>query len=382
MAHSKAQDLNQEKKNFLSLIPEIEESRNIKVLLAFVRGSHMYGTSNEQSDVDITFVYQQPTNEILKGNYKDYIKIGGDDIVGYEIQNFIDLLVKNNPNMIEALDIPEECIIYKHESMKVFDNQKPWISKLTEKTILGYADSQIKKATGLNKKMNNPQPEIRRSILEFCYVIQGQDSIPLLIWIDKMRKRFPESTIDLNKAGLVNLPNGKGLHALYLDDEGTQNFRGLVKEDSVNLRVSSIPKEFAENNDPIIIYYNLDGFQVHCKDHKEYWAWVDERNEDRYKDNQKAGQGVDLKNMSHLFRLLDMAENIATGKGLKVRSEKVGFLRDIRNGKYDYDDLMKEAQERFSVIKLNYDTVDLPEEVDREMAKNILLNFRLNGTGI
>jgi hypothetical protein len=372
MAHLKAQDFETEKENFRKMIPWIEESRNVKILLAFVRGSHMYGTNTEQSDVDITFVYQQPTNEILKNNYKKDMSIGGDDVVGFEIQNFMELLVKNNPNMIEALDIPDECIIYKNPVMHVFDDSKPWITTLTEKTILGYADSQIKKATGLNKKMNNPQPKERKSILDFCYVISGHNSIPLLRWADQLN-------INLDTCGLVDLPVGKGLHGLYVDNENKYQLRGLIKdEDSVNLRLSSIPKELATNFEAVTMYYNLDGFQVHCKDHKEYWEWEAKRNEERFNANQKAGQGVDLKNMSHLFRLLDMADNISTGKGLKVKSDNVEFLRAIRAGEYNYEDLMKQAEERFHTIKGNYITVDLPEEVDISRMKDLLLQFRLN----
>ena len=374
MSTLKTHTLQLEKDKFTASIPVLEKDRNIQVLLAFVRGSHMYGTSNDKSDVDITFVYRQPTQEILKGNYVEQLSIGGNDIVGYEIERYLQLLGQNNPNIIESLDIPEDCLIYKHESMDtVLHSQKQWLSRTVEKTILGYADSQIKKATGLNKNMNNPQPRERKSILEFCYVIQDGNTVPFLEFFERY-SYYCKINVDYNKWGLAKMDNGKQLYALYPNLEG-EFFRGLVKEDSVNLRMSDIPNK---DRECYTFVYNLDGFEAHCKQHKSYWQWEEERNPERFRMNQKAGQGVDLKNMMHLFRLLEMASNISIGRGIQVRSENVEFFREIREGKHDYNDLMEEAERMFVQIKSNFQTVDLPESVDRESVKELLLKFRLS----
>ena len=360
---------NNEKLKFYNSIPDIEKEYNIKILLAFVRGSYMYGTNTDTSDVDITFIYKQSTNDILKGNYIEQLNIGGNDIVGYEIQRYIQLLSQNNPNILESLDIPDDCLIYKDESMDIF-NQRDWISKLTEKTILGYANSQIKKATGLNKNMNNPQPVTRKSILEFCYVIFGGSSQPLIRYANDM-------SINLDKVGVVKNQNGKGLYAFYTDNKGEYNFRGIIKnDDSTQIRLSAIPLDAAVEIDPIVFYYNQDGFETHIKSHTLYWKWVNERNEERFNMNQEAGQGVDLKNMMHLFRLLEMASKIGKGKGLQVRSHKVEVLMDIRKGKYNYKDLLEQAETTTNHIKELFLNVDLIEHPDTEFAKELLLKFR------
>ena len=212
-----------EKEKFRISMRGIEQKYNIRILLAYVRGSHMYGTSTEKSDVDITFVYRQPTEDILKNfseksglpsSYAPYIDISGTgDVVGFEIQNYLELLTKNNPTLLESLAIPTDCLIYKHEDMDLFFSKpEKWLTKLTEKTILGYADSQIKKATGLNKNMNNPQPVQRKSILEFCYIIIGEKSIPFLDFMESYKKDFnylDEEFLDHNNWGLSKLKNGK-----------------------------------------------------------------------------------------------------------------------------------------------------------------------------
>lgn len=374
MAILKTHTLQLEKDKFAASIPILEKDRNIQVLLAFVRGSHMYGTSNDKSDVDITFVYRQPTQEILKGNYVEQLSIGGNDIVGYEIERYLQLLGQNNPNIIESLDIPEDCLIYKHESMDtVLHSQKQWLSRTVEKTVLGYADSQIKKATGLNKNMNNPQPRERKSILEFCYVVQDGNTVPFLEFFENYKKHYNHKA-DYNNWGLTKMDNGKQLYALHPNFEG-EYFRGLVKEDSVNLRISDIP--YVTDRECYTFVYNLDGFEAHCKAWGSYKKWELERNPERFRMNQEAGQNVDLKNMMHLFRLLEMASNISLGLGVQVRSKNVEFLREIREGKYSYDTLMEEAERMFKEIKSKFISVDLPESTDKEKTKELLLKFRL-----
>lgn len=366
--------LKQEKEKFLNSIDSIEDLYNIEILLAYARGSQMYGTATETSDVDISFIYRQPTDEILKTNYVPYLDLDGKgNIVGYEIQRYIELLTLNNPNILESLDIPDDCLIYRSNVMVDYAfKQEDWLTKLTEKTILGYADSQIKKATGLNKNMNNPQPVERKSILEFCYIIKGHDSIPLMEWIEP----FPD---ELKTAGLVKIPNGKGLFALYLDFDSECNFRGLIKDnDSTQLRLSEIPKGFADENPSHILWYNLDGFEVHCKQHKAYWQWVEDRNEERHKTNVTHGKNYDSKNMMHLFRLLEMAFGIATEGRIVTRADNPEWLLEIREGKLDYDNLMRDANWLFQTIKDHYKLSDLPEKPNEELGKEILLKFRKN----
>ena len=359
------------KKKFFDEIPALEKEHNIMILLAYVRGSHLYGTATETSDVDVTFVYIQKTDEILKGNYIPQLSIGGEDIVGYEIERYLELLNNNNPNIIESLDITPRCLIYKHVAMNLID-PKDWISKLTQNTIVGYAENQVKKATGLNKNMNTPQPKERKSILEFCYVIQDGNTVPFLQFFERYQ-HYSYNNIDYTKWGLVKMDNGKQLYTLYPNLEG-EFFRGLVKEDSVNLRMSDIP--YVTDRECYTFVYNLDGFEVHCKQHKAYWQWVEERNEERHLTNNAHGKNYDSKNMMHLFRLLDMAFNIAFEGKLTVESHDVDWLMEIRRGEVDYDTLISDANELKILITSLYEMSELPERPDLELMKNLLLTYR------
>lgn len=363
-----------EKKAFKSRILEIEDEKGVRVLLAYVRGSHMYGINTPTSDVDITFVYQQLTRDILRGDYKEQMNIDK-DTVGYEIERFLNLLSQNNPNVLEALDIPEDCLIFKAPEMdRVLDPTK-WLSKLTEKTILGYANSQVKKATGLNKKMNNPMVE-KKDILDFCYIISGHESLPIKEWEKNFTTLLGIKNV-LKTSGLVKIPNGRGLYGLYIDNEGgAHNFRGLIKDsESSQLRLSSIPKDYPVV--PYTMFYNQDAFEIWKKDYESYQKWLVERNEERFKQNQEVGKSVDLKNMTHLFRLLSMAMKISQGEGLKVREDDVEWLMEIRRGEVSYDELVESSEIMFEVIRNNFETLEIQEAPDQEMKKNLILSFRV-----
>src|SRR6218665_437133 len=104
------------------------------------------------------------------------------DEVYYEIGRFVELLLKNNPNILEILASPEDCILYKHPLMEQF-KLEDFLSKLCKDSFAGYAMTQIKKARGLKKKIANPIEKKRKSLLEFCYILQGYESVPLLQWL-------------------------------------------------------------------------------------------------------------------------------------------------------------------------------------------------------
>lgn len=78
-----------------------------------------------------------------------------------------------------------------------------------------------------------------------------------------------------------------------------------------------------------------------------------------------------------MVRLLDMAENIAKTCKLKTRSENVEYLREVRSGKYNYDELIEEADRRIERLDKSFEDCDLPTKVDKEKIKEILLKFRL-----
>src|SRR5688572_16152028 len=99
-----------------------------------ITGSKAYGLDTPTSDTDIRGVYVVPKAMFYSLEYPEQVSNETNDIVYYELRRFMELLLKNNPNIMEMLGVPEHCVLLRHELMKEL---KPeiFLSKLCEKTF-------------------------------------------------------------------------------------------------------------------------------------------------------------------------------------------------------------------------------------------------------
>jgi len=153
------------------------------LLFKCISGSRAYGTNTELSDVDLRGVFVAPPEIFYGLSPLSQVSDDTNDTTYYELGRFIELLSKNNPNVMELLYMPEDCILLRDP---LFERIRPelFLSKLCRSTFAGYAMSQVRKARGLNKKIVNPIPRQRKGAIDFCYVISGQGSVPLRAWLE------------------------------------------------------------------------------------------------------------------------------------------------------------------------------------------------------
>ena len=413
----------------------IEYLRENKLIAyEYIRGSHAYGTNIEGSDIDIGGVYICPEDTLygLRSEYVPQVEDEKHDTVFYEFGRWIELLLNSNPSAIESLFIPKECVIGKiHPAVKfVITHRNEFLTKKCFNPLLGFAFEQIKKAKGLNKKINIPEDFKRKDILDFCYTFKNQGS-------QSIKKFLSEYHLDQKYCGLVNIPNMKDVYGVYYDfaayfkfefvDKATDKYGFLFKENdfpawceemgycqeylnhnfgfaesskrdaglnrvktrkffgysgivhpdeidkSNDVRLSSIPK----GETPIcFMTYNKDAYMKHCKDYKEWVEWKKNRNPVRYENNK--GHNYDSKNLCHTIRLMEMGVELAEGKGFNVRrnGDDVKHLLDIRNHVMSYEEIMKEATE----LKEKFDNLakisNLPEEIDYDFVNKLLIFSR------
>ena len=336
------------------------------LLFETVAGSRAYGTAVEGSDEDRRGVFVAPASFMVGLDHVEQVSDEKGDEVYYELGRFVELLLKNNPNAIELLAMPNDCVLHRHPA---FDLLRPelFLSKLCAKTYGEYAMGQIRKARGLNKKIINPEPEERKHLLDFCHVPEGQGSVPVLEWL-KSRGLKQE------RCGLTAVRHMPDLFALYHDPDSALGFRGLVsRKDPDGLVYSSVPKDAQ----PVAwMHCNRNAFKAHCRAHREYWAWVEKRNEERYLTNQEHGRGYDSKNLMHTLRLLEMAQEIATEGAVQVRRPNREFLLRVRAGEFRYEELVSRAEEKRLEIDEAFARSDLPEQPDRDRVGKLLIQIR------
>jgi hypothetical protein len=340
-----------------------------QLLLKCVSGSRAYNLALPGSDTDIKGIFILPKKELYGLNYVPQVANASNDEVFYEIGRLIELLLKNNPNILELLSTPPKCVLFRHPLMDLI-KPEDFLSRLCMESFAGYAKTQIKKARGLNKKVNQSFEKERKSVLDHCYVVQGNGTVPLQSWLDANHLRQEH-------CGLAALAHFRDAYVLYHASPGSgSDFRGIVSDLSANdVQLSSIPKGLSSLG---VVHFNKDGYSTYCREYKEYWQWVDERNDERYQSTLEHGQNYDAKNMMHTFRLLNMAEEIALQRRVIVNRTDREFLLRIRAGQFSYEELMAQVEEKLAAIEVLYANSDLPEAPDSVKAEKLLVDLREN----
>jgi uncharacterized protein len=319
------------------------------IILECISGSKAYGLDTATSDTDIKGVFIMPKQDYYGLNYIPQINNETNDIVYYELGRFMELLSINNPNILELLNTPDSAILYRHSALSEIKADL-FLSKLCKETFGRFALSQIKKAKGLKKKIVNPIEKERKDILSFCFVNHEQGAIPLLKFLELKEWRQED-------CGLVNIPHMKNMYGIY-HDPGF-GYKGIIKSmDSNDVTLSSIPKNKKQEG---LLYFNTDAYSSYCKEYREYWEWVDKRNETRYEGTKSHGKNYDAKNMMHVFRLLDMAIEIGKERVVRVRRPNRDFLLNIKSGKFEYDELLKMADDKQLEMEEAFMASSLPD---------------------
>ena len=387
---------------------KIEELKNSGwIIFSGIVGSQAYGIATPTSDVDTKGVFIQPLDDILGFGYIEQISDEKNDSTYYEIRRFLQLLQQNNPNILELLNLPEDCILHKDPIFDmVLSKKEKFITKICRHSFGGYAVEQIKKARGLNKKISNPMEPERKGILDFCYVPHKQGSIPVKKWLK-------DNGLMQELCGLVAIDHMRYTYGLYYDfpshvrmvedfiempsvvmewkvnsdfvndnldkftpiDMDPRNYRGLVtdEETSNDVCLSDVPK----GEEPLIhMQVNLDGYSTYCKKYKEYWDWVEKRNPQRYLDNISHEGGYDGKNCAHAMRLLQMSIEIAKRGEIVVRRGNREELLSIRRGEVSYDEIISKLESLDKEMRDSFESSTLPDTVDLEFVNNLLISIR------
>jgi hypothetical protein len=343
-------------------LEQLKKSGNI--IFECIGGSRAYGLDTPTSDTDIRGVFVLPKSMYYSLDYVDQINDETNDVVYYELQKFIALCAKNNPNILELLNVSEDCILQKNP---IFDQIKLeiFLSKQCEKSFANYAFTQIKKARGLEKKIMNPMEKERKSVLDFCFIYDKATSIPLKTFL-------AERSIKQAQCGITNIPHLKDCHNLYHSENIP--YKGIIKSENANeLALSTIPKGEKAIG---LLFFNKDSYSSYCKKYKEYWNWVEKRNVERYKTTVSHGKNYDSKNMMHTFRLLRMAKEIATENTIYVKRSDREFLLDVKHGKFEYDELVNWATELKTELETLYKNSSLPERPNLKLINELLITVR------
>jgi len=137
----------------MNTLDELRTAGASSVLFECVAGSRAYGTATATSDEDIRGIFAVPA-----ASYIDLVRPPDQtsdergNVVYYSLRKVVELLAQANPNALELLFMPEECVLKSSPEMQLLVAHRDlFISKQCADTHAGYAMSQIRKAKGQNK---------------------------------------------------------------------------------------------------------------------------------------------------------------------------------------------------------------------------------------
>jgi predicted nucleotidyltransferase len=293
-------------------LQEIEPLKIFEV----IGGSHAYGTNTPDSDVDLRGIFMLPCERHLSLLPVDQqVSDDTNDVTFYELKRYLKLASDCNPNIIELLWTPADCIRKVTPAMQMLiDNRDLFISKKAYHTFSGYAHSQVKRAKGRNKWVNNPKPKDPPQKESFCWVVpvrrlHGADcpdappqGYPLILGqsdnpVGKMPfrpqplKDFRYSLKDLSEYRVAKMEHMENTYRLY------DNGNGVFKNGEV--RVESISKEDEWNHFVGLLVFNEPAYKSAYGDWKNYHEWLKNRNEARYRTMEAGEIDYDAKNVMH-----------------------------------------------------------------------------------
>ena len=333
------------------------------VILRCIAGSRAYGTATPKSDTDIRGVFVLPRRCYLSIDEPiTQVADERNDVIFYTLARFLELAATANPNIIELLFMPEDCVLQRTSlGERLIANRDLFLSKNAYETHIGYAHSQIKRARGRNKWVNNPQPEEPPSRDDFCRIIPREGVIGGETPSPYRPIPLEETGVRLEECHCAKLEYCTGAYRLYHYGPAA---KGVFREG--NLVCESIPREDEDARCVGLLLYDRPGFEKALRDHNHYWQWRQNRNDARWLSQERGEIDYDAKNMMHTFRLLLSGEQLLReGRPLvRFTGEKLAFLKDCLAGRYAYDELIQMAEEKTAELKELRDRSDLPDEAD------------------
>ncbi|MFW5803739.1 MAG: DNA polymerase beta superfamily protein [bacterium] len=347
-----------------------------RIIYEVVAGSHAYGLNTPKSDIDIRGFYSVPSQDYL-GLKEPPKQISDDknDTTYYSVKRAFELLMTSNPNIIELLWMPKDCIKIQTPVMtQILSNRHLFISKKCYHTHSGYAYAQIKKAKGQNKKVHNPQPKEMPKKEDFCWVILdwseylietvNDDDFYYILnsFLNQNEEEgFPYRPVPLSNVKInlkdfhvAALEHCSNIYRLYFyGDKSKGVFRG-----NDMLVCESIPKEDEHSRFAGLLIYNQTAYEKALKEWHSYWDWMKNRNDARWIDQEKGKLNFDQKNMCHCMRLLMSGENILRYGFPIVRFEgkQLDYLMAIRKGEIKYEKIMKKVEKAMTKLEDLYKT--------------------------
>ena len=306
-----------------------------KLIFLTFGGSHAYGTSMPDSDVDIRgCAFNSKADLIGMSSFEQVVETVTDTTI-YSFNKLVGLLINTNPNTIEMLGCkPEHYLIFNPVAQEMIDNRKMFLSRLAVNSFGNYANQQLRRLQNAVARDALTQAEKEKHILNSI-------KSAMLSFNDRY-KTFPEGAIEI-----------------YIDKSNSSDFYSEIFMD-VNLKkypLRDYRSLWSEMNEVVKAYGKLN-----------------------HRNNKKSEMQLN-KHAMHLVRLYLMAIDIFEKEEIiTYRENDLPLLLSIRNGKYMNEDgtYQKEFFELVNELEAKLDyavkNTSLPECPDLKRIEEFVMS--------
>ncbi len=117
----------------------LQKNKDNRVIFRGIWGSHAYGTSTPESDQDSVGVFVLESEAYLSLE-ETPVQVSDErnDNRFYSLRNFLELASNGNPNILDVLFLPEDCILTTSQYWRMLQNNRNFF--LSRKVLQTYCD--------------------------------------------------------------------------------------------------------------------------------------------------------------------------------------------------------------------------------------------------
>ncbi|MCH9651894.1 MAG: nucleotidyltransferase domain-containing protein [Deltaproteobacteria bacterium] len=289
--------------------------------------------------------------------------------VVFDLGKFVGLLAVANPNFLEILFADERDWVFETPWWRRLHEQRHrFLTQKVQQTFLGYALAQLKRIKTHRGWLLTP-PKAKPSRQDFglpeTSTLNQDDQRRIGQGIEEKLRDYGFDATDLPGPDRSALK--QNLRAFWVDSLG-------AKEEELEERIRAVAGRAVSLPPEVISTLNAERkYRAALKHWQSYQAWKGHRNRDRAELERKFG--YDTKHAMHLVRLMRMGlEALQTGD-LLIRRPDAEELNSIRQGAWEYDRLLEQAEGLQARIRAAVQETSLPADIDRAAVDELTLDL-------
>jgi uncharacterized protein len=217
------------KNKILNYLQQVQEEKEIEILLACETGSRAWGFPSPDSDYDVRFIYRHKKDWYLSLNeQKDTIeKMFEDnefDLSGWDLKKSLNLLWKSNPPLLERIQSPI-IYIYDPDFLKEINilAQNSYSKIATMHHYLSMSKKMFSEVKGNRAvKLKKLFYALRTSVA--CMWIMESEEIPPIVFQKMINELNIEEKLRQRIFDLIDLKATKNEDYLHTEEKEINNF--------------------------------------------------------------------------------------------------------------------------------------------------------------